>query len=72
VAIDPKQIPLGSILYLETPTSRRFVIGQDTGAAIKGAHADLFISHGAAAGEIAGRLKEDGSLWLLEARAGGA
>jgi membrane-bound lytic murein transglycosylase A len=68
VAIDPKRVPLGSILYLETPTYRRFVIGQDTGAAIKGAHADLFVGHGVAAGEVAGRLKEKGSLWLLEPR----
>jgi membrane-bound lytic murein transglycosylase A len=68
VAIDPQQVPLGSILYLDTPSFRRFVVGQDTGAAIKGAHADLFVGHGVAAGEVAGRLKEKGSLWLLEPR----
>jgi len=69
VAIDPQRVPLGSILYLETPSFRRFVVGQDTGAAIKGAHADLFVGHGERAGGIAGRLKETGSLWLLEPRA---
>ena len=69
VAIDPQRVPLGSILYLETPSFRRFVVGQDTGAAIRGAHADLFVGHGARAGEIAGRLEETGILWLLEPRA---
>jgi membrane-bound lytic murein transglycosylase A len=72
VAIDPQRVPLGSILYLETPSFRRFVVGQDTGAAIRGAHADLFVGHGERAGEVAGRLKETGALWLLEPRTAAA
>jgi membrane-bound lytic murein transglycosylase len=68
VAVDPTLIPPGSVLYLETPSFRRFVIAQDTGAAITGAHADLFIGAGADAGRIAGALREHGRLWIMDPR----
>ena len=43
VATDPRLVPPGAIGYLVTPTVRRFVVSQDTGGAIIGAHADLFL-----------------------------
>jgi membrane-bound lytic murein transglycosylase A len=42
------------------------VLAQDTGGAIAGpVRADLFFGFGAAAGELAGRMKNDGEMWLL-------
>jgi len=68
IAADPALVPPGSILYLETPSYRRFVVAQDTGAAIKGAHVDLFVGAGSEAGRVAGSLRERGRLWVLEPR----
>ena len=68
VATDPRVVPMGSIGYLVTPTYQRFVVSQDTGAAIKGAHADLFLGGGAVAEETAGRTKEGGTLYILQPR----
>ncbi len=68
IAVDPDLVDLGSVLYLESPSFRRFVVAQDVGAAIVGSRADLFIGAGAEAGRIAGRLKERGRLWVLESR----
>jgi membrane-bound lytic murein transglycosylase A len=68
IALDPEHVAPGSVLYLETPSFRRFVVAQDTGAAIKGARADLFIGAGAEAGKVAGRLRERGRLWVLTAK----
>ncbi|WP_161629958.1 murein transglycosylase A [Desulfogranum mediterraneum] len=45
---------------------RRFVTIQDSGSAIKGpGRVDLFWGSGAAAGNAAGRMKEDGALYIL-------
>lgn len=46
VAVDPRQIPLGSILYIESdsPHVGGFYEAQDTGGAIKGNRLDIFIS----------------------------
>ena len=45
---------------------RRLVVGQDTGGAIRGAiRADLFFGLGPEAGDLAGRMRSDGQLWLL-------
>jgi len=42
------------------------VLAQDTGSAIVGAlRADYFVGWGAAAGELAGRLKQPLRLWVL-------
>lgn len=72
VAVDPAFIPLGTPLFLSTtlPASdlplQRLVMAQDTGGAIRGIiRADLFWGFGAAAGESAGLMKQQGRLWLL-------
>jgi len=68
VATDPRLVPMGSLAYVVTPTARRFVVSQDTGAAIIGAHADLFMGAGEEAGEIAGHTKDSGTMYVLEPR----
>ena len=68
VATDPRLVPMGSIGYLVTPSMRRFVVSQDTGVAIVGAHADLFLGSGPEAEAAAGRMRERGTLYLLQAR----
>jgi membrane-bound lytic murein transglycosylase A len=72
IAIDAKFLPLGAPVYLVTTTPdtgaplQRLVMAQDTGGAIAGpVRADLFFGFGAAAGELAGRMKNDGQMWLL-------
>lgn len=72
VAIDPRTIPLGAPLFLATtaPNSstplNHLMLAQDTGGAIKGAvRADFFWGFGPTAGEQAGRMKQDGRLWVL-------
>ena len=65
VATDPALVPLGAIAYVVTPTIRRFVVAQDTGGAIRGAHADLFAGSGHAAEQFAGRQKERGVMYVL-------
>jgi membrane-bound lytic murein transglycosylase A len=45
---------------------QRLVVAQDTGSAILGAvRADLYLGTGAAAGELAGRMKQPLRLWAL-------
>ena len=68
IATDPKLVPAGALAYLATPSVHRFVVSQDAGAAITGAHADLFLGAGAEAEERAGRMNERGVLYLLLAR----
>jgi len=68
IATDPRWIPLGSVGYLVTPTYRRFVVSQDTGAAVTGAHADLFLGGGEQAETTAGRTRERGTLYLIVPR----
>jgi membrane-bound lytic murein transglycosylase A len=72
VAIDPRWLPLGAPLYLSStdPLSaaplQRMVLAQDTGGAIRGAiRADLFWGWDYPAGDAAGRMRAQGSLWLL-------
>ena len=72
IAVDPRAIPLGSPVFLATtrPNSRqalnRLVMAQDTGSAIQGAvRADYFWGFGKEAGELAGRMKQSGKMWLL-------
>jgi membrane-bound lytic murein transglycosylase A len=66
IATDPGLLPPGRIGYLVTPSTRRFVVAQDAGAAIKGAHVDLFVGPGAAAEAFAGSARDRGTLYLLE------
>lgn len=72
IAIDPQFVPLGAPVFLSTsqPNSDRplnaLVLAQDTGSAIKGAvRADYFWGFGADAGELAGRMKQRASMWVL-------
>jgi membrane-bound lytic murein transglycosylase A len=65
VATDPQLVPGGSIAYVVTPTIRRFVVAQDTGGAIRGAHADLFAGSGWTAEQFAGRQQERGTMYVL-------
>jgi len=71
VAVDPRYLPLGVPLWLDTTDPdgrplRRLVMAQDTGAAIKGAvRADLFWGGGEAAFRDAGRMKNQGRLTLF-------
>ena len=72
VAVDPRNLPLGAPLFLDTtqPGSdaplQRLVMAQDTGGAIRGVvRADLFFGLGHDAGEQAGAMRQPGRLWLL-------
>ena len=72
IAVDPQFVPLGAPVYISTtqPNSaallQRLVMAQDTGSAIKNpVRADFFWGFGAEAGELAGRMKQRGSMWVL-------
>jgi membrane-bound lytic murein transglycosylase A len=72
IAVDPRFIPLGAPVFLATtwPLSdeplRRLVLAQDTGGAIRGAlRADFFWGFGEDAAWQAGRMKQEGRMWLL-------
>ncbi len=72
IAIDPQSIPLGAPVFLATtkPLSaeplQKLVMAQDTGKAIVGGvRADYYWGSGDAAGEMAGRMKQNGKMWLL-------
>jgi membrane-bound lytic murein transglycosylase A len=72
IAVDLKAMPLGAPVFITTTrplskqTLRRLVMAQDTGTAIVGGvRADYYWGTGDAAGELAGRMKQDGQMWLL-------
>ncbi|HET9046654.1 MAG TPA: MltA domain-containing protein [Casimicrobiaceae bacterium] len=72
IAVDPRTIPLGAPVFLATtyPLSaqplNRLTFAQDTGGAIRGAvRADFFWGFGDDAGRDAGRMRQDGRMWLL-------
>jgi membrane-bound lytic murein transglycosylase A len=72
IAVDPRAIPLGAPVYVATtyPLSdaplQRLTFAQDTGGAIRGAvRADFFWGFGDEAGREAGRMRQEGRLWLL-------
>ena len=72
IAVDPRFIPLGVPVYLSTTRPareeplNRLVFAQDTGGAIRGAvRADYFWGFGADAGTQAGRMRQQGRLWVL-------
>jgi membrane-bound lytic murein transglycosylase A len=72
IAVDPAIVPLGAPVFLSTtrPASdaplQRLVIAQDTGGAINGApRADFFWGTGPEAAELAGKMRQTGSMWLL-------
>ena len=75
VAVDPKYIPLGVPLFIETTEPggetalRRMVMAQDTGGAIRGAiRLDYFWGFGSKAGALAGNMKQPVRIWLLQPR----
>ena len=79
IAVDTRYVPLGTPVYLATtqPSSsqplRRLVFAQDTGAAIKGAaRTDFYWGFGEEAGAMAGRMKQNGEMWVLWPKQAGA
>jgi membrane-bound lytic murein transglycosylase A len=72
LAVDPRSIPLGAPVFLATtfPSStrplQRLMLAQDTGGAIRGAvRADFFWGFGEDAAREAGRMRQEGRMWLL-------
>jgi membrane-bound lytic murein transglycosylase A len=72
LAVDRRFIPLGAPVYLATtqPLSeeplQRLMAAHDTGGAIRGVvRADYFWGTGDEAGATAGRMRQQGRLWLL-------
>ena len=84
IAVDPRVVPLGSPVFLATTMPpgpsllpdaplRRLMMAQDTGGAIaappNGAvRADFFWGFGADAASQAGRMKQEGRMWVLVPR----
>ncbi|MES2956770.1 MAG: MltA domain-containing protein [Pseudomonadota bacterium] len=72
IAVDPKSVPYGSPVWLDTTEPltatplRRLVLAQDTGSAITGAvRADYFWGWGERAEQQAGRMKQALRMWVL-------
>jgi membrane-bound lytic murein transglycosylase A len=72
IAVDLQALPLGAPVFLATtkPLSnqplQKLVMAQDTGKAIVGGvRADYYWGSGDSAGELAGRMKQNGRMWLL-------
>ena len=72
LAVDRRYVPLGAPVYLATtyPLSNapleRLMAAQDTGGAIRGAvRADFYWGSGPDAGAQAGRMRQQGRMWLL-------
>jgi membrane-bound lytic murein transglycosylase A len=79
IAVDTRSVPLGAPVYLATtyPSTsqplQRLVMAQDTGGAIRGAvRADFFWGFGNDAGREAGRMRQQGRMWILWPRDAGA
>jgi membrane-bound lytic murein transglycosylase A len=75
LAIDPRHVPLGAPIWLATtrPNSEqaltRLMLGQDTGGAIRGVvRADFYWGSGADAGNQAGKMRQQGRMWVLMPR----
>jgi membrane-bound lytic murein transglycosylase A len=78
IAVDPRFVPLGAPLWLDTSAPvpggdqplRRLVIAQDTGGAIKGpVRGDVFWGTGERAEHIAGHMRSRGRWFVLLPRA---
>ena len=72
IAVDQRVVPLGVPVFLATtfPSSKtplnRLMVAQDTGGAINGAvRADFYWGFGDAAGAEAGKMKQQGRMWVL-------
>ncbi|HEY6093441.1 MAG TPA: MltA domain-containing protein [Gallionellaceae bacterium] len=77
IAVDPRAIPLGAPVFLSTtlPNStaplNRLMLAQDTGGAIRGAvRADFFWGFGETAAAQAGKMRQQGRMWLLYPKGG--
>jgi membrane-bound lytic murein transglycosylase A len=80
VAVDPAWHAMGELLWIDgetpalagaMPSYRRLAVALDTGGAIKGqARADLYLGRGPAAGQEAGRVRHDLTLYRLVPRDG--
>ncbi|MDX2224037.1 MAG: MltA domain-containing protein [Rhodospirillaceae bacterium] len=75
LAVDPRFVPLGAPVWLDTADPdgvplRRLMVAQDVGAAITGAvRGDVFWGTGAAAFDKAARMKSPGRFFVLVPRA---
>lgn len=72
LAVDSRSVPLGAPVFLSTtmPLSAepllRLMAAQDTGGAIRGAaRADFYWGTGNEAGALAGRMRQQGRMWIL-------
>jgi len=72
LAVDRRWVPLGAPVYLSTtyPLSEehldRLMAAHDVGGAIRGVvRADFFWGTGSDAGALAGRMRQQGKMWLL-------
>jgi len=72
IAVDTRYVPLGAPVFLATtfPASStpltRLVLAQDSGGAIRNpVRADFFWGSGAEAGALAGRMRQQGRMWVL-------
>lgn len=72
IAVDPRYVPLGAPVFLATtfPASdaplNRLVLAQDTGGAIRNpVRADFYWGFGSEAGANAGRMRQQGRMWVL-------
>ena len=72
LAVDPRYVPLGAPIWLDTtePNSEqaltRMMLAQDTGGAIRGAvRADFYWGSGPDAGNLAGKMRQSGRVWVL-------
>jgi membrane-bound lytic murein transglycosylase A len=75
IAVDPRIVTLGAPVFLattwpnETRPLNRLMLAQDTGGAIRGAvRADFYWGSGAEPGSQAGRMRQQGSMWVLMPR----
>ncbi len=75
LAVDPRHVPLGAPIWLATtrPNSEqaltRLMLGQDTGGAIRGVvRADFYWGSGPDAGLQAGKMRQQGRMWVLMPR----
>jgi len=72
IAVDPNAITLGLPVFLSTTRPltnaplNQLVFAQDVGSAIRGGvRADFFWGYGDEAGELAGKMKQSGQMWVL-------
>lgn len=77
LAVDARTVPLGAPVFLATtyPNDNtplnRLMLAQDTGGAIRGAvRADFFWGFGAQAAVQAGKMKQQGRMWVLFPKGG--